>query len=95
MTAYVWRDSSVRGTAHAYETEFGAVVDDVAACGVGSLAASLDGEARHPQCQWCAPIAAHAQREAERRAADAAYERQARLKRQAKAGKARRQGVVL
>lgn len=61
MTAYTWRDSSVRDMAHAFETAAGQHVDDVSACGTGGLAASLDGEARHQRCFWCARIAAHGQ----------------------------------
>lgn len=61
MTAYAWRDSSVKDLAHAFETRAGQHVDEVSACGTGGLAASLDGEARHQRCFWCARIAAHGQ----------------------------------
>lgn len=61
MTAYTWRDSSVRDVAHAFEVEAARVIDDVSACGTGGLAASLDGEARHQRCFWCARIAAKGQ----------------------------------
>ena len=61
MTAYTWRDSSVRDVAHAFEVEALRVVDDVSACGTGGLAASLDGEARQARCFWCQRIAARGQ----------------------------------
>lgn len=72
---YVWRDSSVRELAHAYETA--PSVDDVSACGTGGLPATTDGASRYAHCAWCARIAHHGtamERDAERQRR-AEYER--------------------